>query len=463
MTQNNIHFELSERKLLLRILDVFVVLLALNVLPFFFDLSYFTFSIATLYWSFLFAAYLLLFGGIFEMYNLQVASNSYAVLKSSLLTTTVTVFVFLFTPILSPNLPNSRLDFIVFYVTVFLSLYAWRIFYVRFLASNRFVQNAILICDKAQLMLLVDDLEKVDPYYRIIGFVNSDFSNKDELNFGQIREIPIKKLTKYVRRYKVTEIVVASQKTDGITNALYHQLLLLLESGISIKEYVQVFENKTQRIPVHQIKEDFYRFFPFSRSNSNKLYLYVMRLFEIIIAIVGLSIAAMMIPFLVIVNAFWNQGSLFYTQDRVGKNGILFKIYKFRSMVENAEVNGATFSKIGDARVTSFGKFLRKTRIDEFPQFLNILKGDMAVIGPRPERPMFVKEISAIMPFYETRHIIKPGLTGWAQVNYNYGESIEESLIKLQYDLYYIKHRSVILDISIVFKTISTVVFYRGQ
>jgi lipopolysaccharide/colanic/teichoic acid biosynthesis glycosyltransferase len=106
---------------------------------------------------------------------------------------------------------------------------------------------------------------------------------------------------------------------------------------------------------------------------------------------------------------------------------------------------------------------MRKTRIDELPQFINILKGDMAVIGPRPERPFFVKEIAEIMPFYETRHVIKPGLTGWAQVNYSYGESIEESLIKLQYDLYYIKHRSIFLDLSITFKTITTVLFYRGQ
>jgi lipopolysaccharide/colanic/teichoic acid biosynthesis glycosyltransferase len=191
--------------------------------------------------------------------------------------------------------------------------------------------------------------------------------------------------------------------------------------------------------------------------------LYQVRFFELLFSITGIAIGALMVPFLVVANWFWNRGPLFYTQERVGKDGALFKIYKFRSMVENAESNGAVFSKIGDTRVTPFGKFLRKTRIDEIPQFLNILKGDMGVIGPRPERPMFVEEISAIMPFYETRHIIKPGLTGWAQVNYNYGESIEESLVKLQYDLYYIKHRSVFIDISIVFKTISTVVFYRGQ
>jgi lipopolysaccharide/colanic/teichoic acid biosynthesis glycosyltransferase len=132
-------------------------------------------------------------------------------------------------------------------------------------------------------------------------------------------------------------------------------------------------------------------------------------------------------------------------------------------MVKNAEKNGAVFSKKNDARITAFGKFLRKSRLDEFPQFINILKGDMAVIGPRPERPVFVKEIAKIMPFYETRHVIKPGLTGWAQVNYSYGATIDDSLIKLQYDLYYIKHRSIFIDINIIVKTLSTVVFYRGQ
>jgi lipopolysaccharide/colanic/teichoic acid biosynthesis glycosyltransferase len=132
-------------------------------------------------------------------------------------------------------------------------------------------------------------------------------------------------------------------------------------------------------------------------------------------------------------------------------------------MVENAEKGNPVFSSPNDFRVTSFGKFMRKTRIDEIPQFINIIKGDMGIIGPRPERPFFVKEISEIMPFYETRHLIKPGLSGWAQVNYSYGESIEDSLIKLQYDLYYIKHRSIFLDINIAIKTIGTVLFYRGQ
>lgn len=261
----------------------------------------------------------------------------------------------------------------------------------------------------------------------------------------------------------MSEILVASQKTEGITTELYQQLLHLLESGNIIREYTQVYENKTQRIPVQFITRDFYKFFPFSRSNNNQLYLMIIKFFEILISLIGLTIGMLMIPFILVGNSIANRGSLFYTQDRVGKNGLIFKIYKFRTMVRNAESEKAVFSTQNDNRVTFFGKFMRKTRIDEVPQFINILKGDMAVIGPRPERPFFVKEIAEIMPFYETRHIIKPGLTGWAQVNYSYGESLDDSLIKLQYDLYYIKHRSIFLDVNIVIKTISTVLFYRGQ
>jgi lipopolysaccharide/colanic/teichoic acid biosynthesis glycosyltransferase len=214
---------------------------------------------------------------------------------------------------------------------------------------------------------------------------------------------------------------------------------------------------------VQYVSRDFYRYFPFSRSNQNHLYLIVVRFLEIVISLIGLGIGLLLIPLVCIGNLCGNKGKLFYTQERVGKNGAVFSIVKFRSMIKNAESDGAVFATSNDSRITPFGKIMRKSRIDEFPQFINILKGDMAVIGPRPERPIFVSEIAEVMPFYETRHVIKPGLTGWAQVNYSYGETIEDSLMKLQYDLYYIKHRSLFLDFNIMFKTLSTVLFYRGQ
>jgi exopolysaccharide biosynthesis polyprenyl glycosylphosphotransferase len=461
--KNKIHFEISERKVLLSAFDAVFVLLALYLLSIMFDYNYFLIERMFYFGPILLVIYIYIFGSIFEMYNLQVASNQFQILRSVIFTTTTSGLVYLFTPILSPELPKQRLVIFIFYFTILGALLVWRFFYVYFLASYRFSQNVVLICDRNQVGELVLGLESVDPHYKIIGFVNSDSSTAKNSNIHYLKEIKKEDLEDFVKSRNVSEIVIASQKTDGITADLYQQLLHLLESGNIIREYTQVYESKTQRIPVHYISRDFYRFFPFSRSNNNKLYLLLIRFIEIFFSLIGLLICIVFIPFIFLGNFLANKGSLFYTQERVGKNGVVFKIYKFRTMIENSEADGAVFATSNDRRITPFGKFMRKSRIDELPQFINILKGDMAVIGPRPERPFFVQEIANVMPFYETRHVIKPGLTGWAQVNYSYGESIDESLIKLQYDLYYIKHRSVFLDLSITFKTITTVLFYRGQ
>ena len=261
----------------------------------------------------------------------------------------------------------------------------------------------------------------------------------------------------------ISEVVIATPQTEGITVGLYNKLIHLLEDGVSIREYTQVYEEITHRVPVQHFDKDFYRYFPFSRSNQNKLYLFFHRLFDFIFSFLGLTFGLLILPFLLIGNVIGNRGPLFYTQGRIGKNGKPFKIYKLRSMVYDAEKNGAQFASLGDTRVTKFGRFLRKSRFDEIPQFINVVKGDMSVIGPRPERPIFVEQLSKEIPFYEVRHIVKPGVTGWAQVNAKYGTTQEDALEKLQYDLYYIKHRSIFLDISIVVKTLSTIIFFRGQ
>ncbi|WP_348810510.1 exopolysaccharide biosynthesis polyprenyl glycosylphosphotransferase [Flavobacterium maritimum] len=460
---NKIHFEISERKLILRFFDGVFVLTALYLLGCFSGFTYFSFSVTNYYWILVLAVYLNAFGTIFEMYDLQVASNQFQAVKSVLLTASTTVLVYLLTPFYSPVLPSNRLQLVYFYLAVFLALLLWRMVYVMFLASNRFLQSAVLICDKEQVEELILGLENIDPHYRIVAYVNSDSNGAGDSEYHYVQHIKRDDLISFVKENSIAEIVVASQKTEGITVDLYHQLLYLLESGNIIREYTQVYESKTQRIPVQYIARDFYRFFPFSRSNNNKLYLLTVRLLEIGASLLGLSLGIVSLPFLLIGNAIGNRGSLFYTQERVGKDGVVFEILKLRTMIINAETNGAVFTTHNDSRVTAFGKFLRKTRIDEFPQFVNVLKGEMAIIGPRPERPVFVDEIAKIMPFYETRHVIKPGLTGWAQVNYSYGGTIDDSLIKLQYDLYYIKHRSIYLDLNIMFKTITTVLFYRGQ
>lgn len=467
MSKNKIHFEISERKTILYLFDVVFVLVALSLVGNTFNLEYLKSLVGSFHSVVLLVFYLSVFGTIFELYSLQVASNEYQVLKSVLLTVSTTFLFYLLTPFFSPVLPSNRLQILAFFGIFVLTLIAWRMFYVQFLASNRFLQNAVLICDKDQVEELIVGLENIDPHYKIVAFVNADSlyhtdsDDSEELHY--VEHVRRRDLALFVQEKGVSEIVIASKNTEGITPDLYHQLLELLESGKIIREYTQVYESKTHRIPVQFMARDFYRFFPFSRSNHNKLYLSIVRVFELIISVFGVLSGLVLLPLILVGNGLANRGKLFYTQERIGKDGQPFKILKLRTMIFNAESNGAVFATTNDVRVTRFGKFLRKSRIDELPQFLNVLKGEMAVIGPRPERPHFVKEIAAVMPFYETRHIIKPGLTGWAQVNYAYGETIDDSLIKLQYDLYYIKHRSFYLDLNITLKTITTVLFYRGQ
>lgn len=459
-----IHFEISERKILLRILDVLFVLLSLHLVSVVFAFNYLNISATNYYWAIVLGIYINVFGTVFEMYNLQTASNQFHVIKSIVLTSSTTVLIYLLTPIFTPVLPSNRLQILFFYLAIFLALLFWRLLYVGFLASNRFTKKVILICGNTQLQELVSSLENVDPHYKVMGYVNVDPGDDSQIiKTHFVESIAIENLELFVVKNSVYEIVIASQKTDGITINLYNQIIHLLERGYNIREYTQVYENITQRIPVQYFARDFYRYFPFSRSNQNRLYLLIVRIVEIVLSLFGVLIGFVLVPFILLGNFVANRGSLLYIQERVGRNGKIFKIIKFRTMGTNAESNGAVFATINDARVTAFGKFLRKTRLDEFPQFLNVLKGDMAVIGPRPERLVFVNEIAKVMPFYQTRHIIKPGLTGWAQVNYSYGETIDDSLIKLQYDLYYIKHRSIFLDLNIILKTFSTVLFFRGQ
>ncbi len=462
-SNSKMHFEISERKILLRVFDVFFVLGILYLLGIIFHFDYFKITQFNFSWTIILTIYLLFFGSVFDLYNLQCSSNQFMTIKSILLASTFTVVFYLLTPIITPSLPKNRFQIVLFYLAIFLALLIWRMLYIRLFASTRFMKNIVLVCEASQLKELYTGLQKGDPNFKIIGFVNSDTENASDFYFDYIKHVKLSKLEKFIRKNDISEIVIASQNTETISVELYNKLLFFLENGVIIREYTQVYENLTQRIPVQYAARDFYKYFPFSRSNSNKLYLLTIRFFELFFSILGLSVGVAILPFLLLGNLLGNRGNLFYTQERIGKNGIPFKIYKLRSMVKNAESNGAVFATANDSRITPFGKFLRKSRLDEVPQFINVLKGDMAIIGPRPERAVFVQKIAGIMPFYHTRHVIKPGLTGWAQVNYSYGESIDDSLVKLQYDLYYIKHRSIFLDINIAIKTISTIVFYKGQ
>lgn len=462
-SNNQIHFEISERKILLKLFDIIVIFISLYLEGLIFNMQYFLNFFTQISYVFVLLSYILGYGAIFEMYNLQVASNFNQITKSVLMTSFAIVISYLFTPIYSPSLPNNRIYILLFLFTVLFSLLSWRMFYLYLFTKQKFKKKVVLICDPEQLEELVLGLEQADPHTKVKAYLNTDTENPFQFNLNGIKNLKLDDLKSFLIERNISEIVIDVKKTEMITFELYKKLLEILQNQYPIKEYTQLYENISQRIPVQYLSRDFYRYFPFSFNNQNRLYLFYIKIFDLSISIIGIILFSSLIPFIYIINLFANKGPLFYSQERVGKNGKLFKIFKLRSMVTNAEKHGAVFAASNDARITPFGKILRKTRLDELPQFFNILIGDMSVIGPRPERQVFVDQIIEIMPFYSTRHIIKPGLTGWAQVNYSYGDKLEDSLVKLQYDLYYIKHRSIYLDINIILKTLSTVLYYRGQ
>jgi sugar transferase (PEP-CTERM system associated) len=186
------------------------------------------------------------------------------------------------------------------------------------------------------------------------------------------------------------------------------------------------------------------------------------RLVSFSISFIGLVICLPVLPVLMIAVRLSSPGPIFFRQTRVGLRGKTFQVIKFRTMWQDAERNGAQWARKNDSRVTKLGRFMRKTRLDEIPQLWNVLKGDMGFVGPRPERPEFVDWLNSEIPFYELRHIIRPGLTGWAQVRYGYGSTLEQTKEKLEYDLYYVKHMSVGLDLLVVFETVKTILLRRG-
>ncbi len=461
--KKGIHFEISERKILLRIMDVLSVLGILYLIGSGFHFEYFTVTKAQWFWSVVLALYITIFGTVFELYDLQASSKLDTTFRNIVLTASLTVLVYLFTPVITPFLPEKRVQILYFYLAIISAMFLWRIAYVTFIASPRFYKKVIIIGEISNLETILKTIGKSDPNYKIVGFINSEGKAKDRVSFKGLKEYLPYQLPDVIVEEHISEIVVAIYDSANITSDIYSQLTMLLEKGFTIREYTQVYEEITKRVPVQYVGKDFYKYFPFSRSNQNRLYMFYHRFMDITFAIIGLAIGVVLLPLVLIGNLIANRGPLFYKQERVGKHGEVFNIIKFRTMVTNAEANGAKWAEKNDVRVTPFGRVLRNSRIDEIPQFYNILKGDMSVIGPRPERPYFVKELSQIIPFYETRHSIKPGLSGWAQVNSRYGASVDDSLEKLQYDLFYIKHRSFFLDVNILVKTFGTVLYYRGQ
>ena len=298
-------------------------------------------------------------------------------------------------------------------------------------------------------------------HYAIVGLIDDD---PDKV--GQFFEdVPVlgnhERLLEVARSHRVTEIILANN--GKIHRALFQALLDCQEKGLDIVRMPSLYEQITGQVPVRHLESDWV-ITSFAESVClNDLSRAARRLLDISCAIVGLAFFALIFPWVALSVRFRSRGPLFYSQIRVGRGGRPFKLYKFRTMLAGAETDGrARWASDRDTRITCIGAFLRRTHLDEVPQFWNVLKGEMSVVGPRPERPEFFSVLEKDIPFYRARLPVKPGLTGWAQINYGYGGSVKDALVKLQYDLYYIKHRSIWLDLLILLRTFGVIVKFKG-
>jgi sugar transferase (PEP-CTERM system associated) len=256
----------------------------------------------------------------------------------------------------------------------------------------------------------------------------------------------------------IDRVIVAMEDRRG--SMPVRELLDLRLRGVVIEDTSELMERLLGKLPLDGLNPSTLIFtHGFNVKASHQI---VRRLISIIVSFIGLVLCLPFIPFIVLAIRLSSPGPIFFRQTRVGLHGQPFSLLKFRTMLQDAEANGAVWATKNDSRVTPLGRFMRKTRLDEIPQLWNVLRGEMGFVGPRPERPEFVQWLTREIPFYELRHIVRPGLTGWAQVRYQYGASLEETKRKLEYDLYYIKHVSLGLYLLIIFETIKTTVLGRG-
>ncbi len=263
-----------------------------------------------------------------------------------------------------------------------------------------------------------------------------------------------------VNKNRVDRIIVGLQDRRG--KLPIQELLDFKTRGVTIEEVTSFYERVAGKIPIENLKPSWIVFN--SGFGVSRRLLFEKRVLSIAASTVLLVLFAPIILLLMVLIKLDSKGSIFYRQERVGQDGCIFALWKFRSMFENAEQDtGPVWSSEEDKRVTRIGRFMRSTRLDELPQLYNVLRGDMSFVGPRPERPHFVQQLSETIPFYPIRHTVKPGITGWAQINYGYANSFDNTVEKLQYDLFYIKNMSWILDGLIILETVKTVLVKKGS
>jgi exopolysaccharide biosynthesis polyprenyl glycosylphosphotransferase len=396
-------------------------------------------------------------------------------LRTSLLIVIAYLIIYFFSP------PNSLPRGIVLYqgATGFILIGLWHQFYIWFVEQYGLAYRVIIVGAGWAGQTIAEAItQHAASHYQILGFVDDDPSkqgttiqvsapprvSKAKQTNGKW-ELPIlgshSDLVHLVKDQHVSELILAI--THDISTVLFQALLDCREQGVQITLMPVIFEELTGQVQVEHIGDAWNIALPLESAESRGIYPIAKRIFDITGALLGLAIFFVVLPFIALAIYLDSGRPILFEQVRVGRGGKLFKLLKLRTMIPNAEPNGlAVPAQKNDSRVTRVGRFLRKSHLDEMPQLINVLKGEMSAVGPRPERPEHLTEFDQVIPFHRLRNAVSPGMAGWAAINYGYAAGTEDAKIRLQYDLYYVKHQSIWLDIVILLRMLGQSLALRG-
>jgi len=339
----------------------------------------------------------------------------------------------------------------------------WRLTYIRIFTAPVFLRRVLILGAGRAGQTLTKAYRGLQPLpFHLVGFIDDDPAKVGD----QLEGYPIlsgsDNLLKIIDEECVTDLMIAV--TGEMRGDTFQAVLDAQERGVEIIQMPILYEELMGRIPIHHLETEWLIRSFVDEARASSFYEMAKRLLDILVALFGLSLCIALYPFAALAILIDSGSPVLYSQVRSGRGGRPYSIYKFRTMFQDAEKDGqARPAEENDARVTRVGSFLRRTHIDELPQFWNVLRGEMSIIGPRAERPELILEYQEAIPFYRARLLVKPGITGLAQVNYGYSATVAQTIIKIEYDLYYIKHRNLMMDISIILRTIGQVIGLRGR
>lgn len=397
-----------------------------------------------------------------DFYNLRVSAKFDQSLWRLLQITAQLLVVYLVIFFVSPRDTLPRLFILYYSILAFVLILLWRvIFWMPVIRRVQFKRRVVIVGAGWAARTLVKALRDYAPgEYEVVGLI-ANFDPQDTLT----HEVPLlgggKRLLEVVERQHISEIILAYG--SQLPGDVFQGVMDCYERGYTILPMPFLYEQITGRVPIEHIELDDWKIvLPITSRSILNLFAPLKRLMDIAFSLLGLALFGVLFPLIALAIKVDSAGPIFFVQERLGKGGKPFKMIKLRSMVTDAERDGPRWAKAGDNRITRVGRWLRKTRLDELPQFINILRGDMSLVGPRAERQFFVDQLSEEIPFYRTRLVVRPGATGWAQIRYPYGNTVEDALMKLQYDLYYIRHQSLSLDLLIIIRTVGKMLSFTG-